>query len=59
MICSLKLKVRAAFPEKLFLKNTNGYFRLFWRLCTRYSNFNLCNRVEGTGSSLSENVVNN
>ena len=43
MICSLELKVRAAFPEKLVRKNTNGHFRLFWRLCTSYSNFNLSN----------------
>ena len=52
MICSLELKVRAAFPEKLVRKNTNGHFRLFWRLCTSYSNFNLSNRVEA--SSLGE-----
>ena len=59
MICSLKLKVRVAFPEKLVRKNTNmailGCFGDF-ALVTQILIFLI--REEAT-SSLGENLVNN
>ena len=59
MICSLRLKVRAAFPEKLVRKNTNmailGCFGDF-ALVTQILIFLI--REEAT-SSLGENLVNN